>query len=141
MLARLNTLLLGCTGVQPAIVQQYADFLNLHIHPRLPLRGSIGAADITLLAHIGLAFIGEGEVELAGRPMPALTALEQAGWRRSFLVPRMDWQLSAQMRYPQELQRWHSMNVQSCWSLQISSIPFRWKRFVAMSARSIRQFS
>ncbi|WP_051237127.1 HAL/PAL/TAL family ammonia-lyase [Paenibacillus pinihumi] len=88
MLARLNTLLLGCTGVQPAIVQQYADFLNLHIHPRLPLRGSIGAADITLLAHIGLAFIGEGEVELAGRPMPALTALEQAGLAPLVLGPK-----------------------------------------------------
>ncbi|WP_336787224.1 HAL/PAL/TAL family ammonia-lyase [Paenibacillus sp. MMO-177] len=79
MLARLNGLLLGHTGVQPLIAQRYAEFLNLGIHPVLPLRGSVGASDITVISHIGLALIGEGEVHVHGVRMPASAALAQAG--------------------------------------------------------------
>ncbi len=41
-------------------------------------RGSMGEADITLLAYIGLAMIGEGEVIFAGRRMAAHQALQEA---------------------------------------------------------------
>jgi histidine ammonia-lyase len=39
----------------------------------------VGEADITLMAHIGLAMMGEGEVIYAGRRMPASEALSEAG--------------------------------------------------------------
>ena len=44
-----------------------------------PARGSIGEADIDILAHVGLAMMGEGEVIYQGRRMPARDALQQAG--------------------------------------------------------------
>ena len=79
MLARLNTMLYGATGAQPAVVRTYIDFLNRRIHPVLPARGSIGEADIDILAHVGLAMMGEGEVIYQGRRMPARDALQLAG--------------------------------------------------------------
>ena len=79
MMARLNAMLFGATGVQPAVVQMYVEFLNRRIHPVLPSRGSIGEADINILAHVGLAMMGEGEVHYRGRRLMAREALQQAG--------------------------------------------------------------
>lgn len=79
LLARLNTLLVGRTGASPELIKRYAEFLNAGIHPMLPSRGSVGAGDITLLSHLGLAFIGEGEVVYKGKQIPAEEALKQAG--------------------------------------------------------------
>lgn len=88
LLARLNTLLLGYTGIQPAIVTMYKDFLNHRIHPIIPERGSIGEGDITCLSHIGLAMIGEGEVYYQGIRMAAAEALEKAGLKSIQLGPK-----------------------------------------------------
>lgn len=88
LLARLNGLLAGCTGIQPAIADRYVEFLNLGISPVLPLRGSVGAADITNLPHIGLAMIGEGEVDAQGRRQPAAAALQEAGLAPLQLGPK-----------------------------------------------------
>ncbi len=79
MLARLNTMLYGAAGVQPAVAQLLLEFLNRRLHPVLPARGSIGEGDIDILAHVGLAMMGEGEVIFQGRRMPARDALRQAG--------------------------------------------------------------
>jgi histidine ammonia-lyase len=79
MLVRLNTMLFGKTGVQPEVVRMYVKFLNLGIHPILPARGSVGEGDITILPHIGLAMMGEGEVVFRGSRMKASKALEKAG--------------------------------------------------------------
>jgi histidine ammonia-lyase len=78
MLIRLNTMLVGHTGAQPRVAELYREFLNYRIHPVLPTRASVGEADITILAHIGLAMMGEGEVVYAGRRMPAAQALAEA---------------------------------------------------------------
>ncbi len=79
MLVRLNTMLLGQTGAQAGVAERYRDFLNFRIHPLLPSRGSVGEADITILAQVGLAMMGEGEVIYAGTRMPARQALDDAG--------------------------------------------------------------
>lgn len=79
LLARLNTLLVGRTGASPELIKRYAEFLNAGIHPLLPSRGSVGAGDITLLSHLGLAFIGEGEVVYNDKQISAKEALKQAG--------------------------------------------------------------
>ena len=71
---RLNCLLRGHTGIQPMIAQRYADFLNLGIHPVLPERGSVGEADISVLSHIGIAMIGEGDVIYKGTRMTSSEA-------------------------------------------------------------------
>jgi histidine ammonia-lyase len=79
MLIRLNTALFGGAGLRPAILRQYAEFLNRGITPVMFGEGSVGEADITILPQIGLAMMGEGEVHYKGRRMPAEQALREAG--------------------------------------------------------------
>lgn len=81
MAVRLNTAMIGHSGAQREVVEMYRDFLNRGIHPIVPSRGSLGEADITLLSHVGLAMMGEGDVRVEGRRMPAAQALRQAGLR------------------------------------------------------------
>ena len=57
---RLNMVLTGSPGLQPAYVQTYVDMLNKNVLPVVPSKGSIGQADITILGHTALAMIGEG---------------------------------------------------------------------------------
>ncbi|MFB8789678.1 MAG: aromatic amino acid ammonia-lyase [Potamolinea sp.] len=79
VVTRLNSILFGSTGVQPKVAQFYQDFLNNDIVPVIPSRGSVGQADITLITHIGLAMIGEGEVYYQDKKMPASQALKMTG--------------------------------------------------------------
>jgi histidine ammonia-lyase len=74
MLIRLNTALAGGTGMSPALVRQYADFLNQGLTPVVLGQGSVGQADITILPQIGLAMMGEGMVETGGKTLPAAQA-------------------------------------------------------------------
>ena len=53
--------------------------LNEGVHPVIPRSGSVGAADLCLMAHVGLAMIGEGEAEFSGVRMGAAQALSAAG--------------------------------------------------------------
>lgn len=79
LLVRLNCLLADGTGVSYELVERYRDFLNLHLHPVIPGRGSIGEADLVSLAHVGLAVMGEGEATLRGERMSAAEALARTG--------------------------------------------------------------
>jgi histidine ammonia-lyase len=79
MVTRLNSILFGATGAQPHVAELYRDFINNDIIPVMPSRGSVGEADITLITHIGLAMIGEGDVYFKGQKMPASRALEEVG--------------------------------------------------------------
>lgn len=78
MAVRLNGLLSGGAGVQPRVVELYAAFLNEGMTPVVPGGGSVGQADITVAAHIGLAMMGEGEAYYDGARMPAAEALAAA---------------------------------------------------------------
>ncbi len=78
LVVRLNALLKGVSGIQPDAIRLFVAFLNQKIHPVMPCRGSIGEADIGILAHIALAMIGEGDVTVRGVRMPAKDALLQA---------------------------------------------------------------
>jgi len=88
MLVRLNTLLCGHTGIQPAVAHHYAVMLNEGISPVMYERGSVGEADIGLLSHIGLAMIGEGEVNYKGERMSSLAAHKKAGVELVTLGPK-----------------------------------------------------
>src|SRR5690606_1536799 len=79
MLVRLNTALFGGTGMSPALVRQYVAFLNHGLTPVVLGQGSVGEADIGILPQIGLAMMGEGQIELGGKLMTAADALRQAG--------------------------------------------------------------
>lgn len=88
MLCRLNGMLVGVSGVDPKLPQMLCDMLNNGIHPQLPLRGSVGLADLGNMAYIGLAMIGEGRVEYQGKIIPAATALKEAGLSPVQLGPK-----------------------------------------------------
>ena len=61
------------------MAQLLAGMLNEGVHPVIPRSGSVGAADLCLMAHVGLAMIGEGEAEFSGVRMGSAQALSAAG--------------------------------------------------------------
>ena len=84
MLLRACTLSLGHSGTRVEVAQRLCDLLNLRIHPCVPAKGSVGASgDLAPLAHLTLALIGEGEVQVGWpgplRTEPAEQALRAAG--------------------------------------------------------------
>src|SRR3984957_338070 len=76
---RCNGICAGGSGASPAVAQLLAGMLNEGVHPVIPRSGSVGAADLCLMAHVGLAMIGEGEAEFSGVRMGAAQALSAAG--------------------------------------------------------------
>ena len=67
MLARLNTLSLGGSGVHPSVIKLMAELLNKNIVPLIYEHGGVGASgDLVQLAHLALVLIGEGEVIYKG---------------------------------------------------------------------------
>lgn len=80
LLLRAQSLAHGASGVRPVVVERLVAMLNADIHPVIPSQGSVGASgDLAPLAHMALALIGEGQVEVGGRIVPAAEALAQAG--------------------------------------------------------------
>ncbi len=78
MLLRANCLISGYSGVNPYAVELILDFLNHHITPIVPEKGSVGASgDLAPLSHIALALIGEGEVEFQGKIVSSKFAIDQ----------------------------------------------------------------
>ena len=63
MLARLNSLMQGYSGIHPTAVDLLAHLLNEGISACIFERGGVGASgDLVQLAHLALNLIGEGEV-------------------------------------------------------------------------------
>ncbi len=80
MLARLNTLMMGYSGIHRDAVELLAGMINAGICPKIFEHGSVGASgDLVQLAHVALAMIGEGEVDYKGKTVPAAEALKKAG--------------------------------------------------------------
>ena len=78
MVARLNGMARGGSGIQGAAFDLLLGMLNTDIHPIVPSRGSIGMSDLAPLAHLALPLIGLGEVEFDGRRMPSNEALSRS---------------------------------------------------------------
>jgi len=77
MLARLNTLSLGHSGVDVAVVKLMAELLNRDIMPLIYQHGGVGASgDLVQLAHLALVLIGEGEVFYEGKRLPTETVFK-----------------------------------------------------------------
>ena len=67
MLARLNTLALGKSGVHPSVIETMTSLINKNITPFIYEHGGVGASgDLVQLAHLALVLIGEGEVFFEG---------------------------------------------------------------------------
>ncbi|MBL0375444.1 histidine ammonia-lyase [Rhizobium sp. KVB221] len=79
MAVRIACMSRGGTGVSSGVFHGLVAALNAGVHPVIPSWGSIGAADLAPLAHMGMALLGHGEVEYGGEILPASVALERTG--------------------------------------------------------------
>lgn len=67
MVARLNSLIQGYSGVHTDIVELLKELINKNVTPCVFDHGGVGASgDLVQLAHLGLVLIGEGEVIYEG---------------------------------------------------------------------------
>ena len=77
MLARLNTLCLGNSGVHVSVIQLMTELINRDITPLIFEHGGVGASgDLVQLAHLALVLIGEGEVFYKGELKPTKEVFE-----------------------------------------------------------------
>ena len=78
MLARLNTLCLGYSGVHPSVIELMIELINRDIIPLIYTHGGVGASgDLVQLAHLALVLIGEGEVYYKGELLPTKEVFEK----------------------------------------------------------------
>lgn len=78
MLLRANALAKGYSGVRPEVVGMLIKMLNSGVVPSVPRQGSVGASgDLVMLAHLGLAMIGEGEADAGKGFEPSAVALRR----------------------------------------------------------------
>ncbi|WP_175729294.1 HAL/PAL/TAL family ammonia-lyase [Burkholderia ambifaria] len=67
IVARLNSLAFGYSGVRFTLLERLADLVNHRILPRIPSEGSVGASgDLTPLSYVAAALVGERTVSFAG---------------------------------------------------------------------------
>jgi histidine ammonia-lyase len=89
MLLRANCLISGYSGVEPSTVELLLEFLNEHITPVVPEKGSVGASgDLAPLSHIALALIGEGDVEFEGKIVNSKFAINHIQKTPAVLGPK-----------------------------------------------------
>lgn len=80
MALRANALARGHSGCRSEVVEGLLELLAKRVHPVVPEAGSVGASgDLAPLAHIALALIGEGSVEMDGAFVSAAEALRSRG--------------------------------------------------------------
>ncbi|MBW4021785.1 MAG: histidine ammonia-lyase [Proteobacteria bacterium] len=89
MVLKLTSLAQGASGIAPATVALLQAMITHDLVPVVPGQGSVGASgDLAPLAHMTATMIGVGEILLRGKPMPAETALAQAGLSPVVLGPK-----------------------------------------------------
>lgn len=80
MLARLNTLSLGNSGVHQSVIYLLQELINRDITPLIFEHGGVGASgDLVQLAHLALVLIGEGEVFYKGERKATKEVFETEG--------------------------------------------------------------
>ena len=78
MAVRLNTLAKGFSGVSLPLIKHLQTYINHRIIPVVPEHGAVGTSgDLTQLAHIALALIGEGGVYYKGKRQVASAVLRR----------------------------------------------------------------
>ncbi len=86
ILIRINSLIKGCSGVRPVVVERLHDLLKHDIIPMVPLRGSISASgDLSPLSYIGGAVQGKSTIRILSNEQQDLYA-DQA-FRKAGLLP------------------------------------------------------
>ncbi len=77
---KIGSLARGYSGIRASVIDTMIAMYNVGIMPCIPAKGSVGASgDLAPLSHMTLALLGEGDVRVDGKIIPARHALEQAG--------------------------------------------------------------
>lgn len=77
---RINTLMMGHSGIRPQVLEALVAMLNAGIVPVVPRKGSVGASgDLAPLSHLAIVLLGGGEAYFGGERLPGVVALERAG--------------------------------------------------------------
>lgn len=78
MVARLNSVMQGHSGVHTDVAGLLQQLINQNILPCIYEHGGVGASgDLVQLAHLGLVLIGEGEVWVNGKLRPTAEVFQQ----------------------------------------------------------------
>jgi histidine ammonia-lyase len=86
---KIASLARGYSGVRRELVDALVSLYNADVLPRVPAKGSVGASgDLAPLAHLSAVLLGVGEVECAGKTMPADEGLKRAGLGRITLAAK-----------------------------------------------------
>ncbi len=88
MATRANQIGAGGAGVSSELLNTLVGALNAGLSPFTRELGSLGTGDLTNLADIGLALLGEGQVWRGDELVDASTALADAGLAPAHLGPR-----------------------------------------------------
>ncbi|MCW3064773.1 MAG: histidine ammonia-lyase, partial [Solirubrobacterales bacterium] len=88
MVTRANQLGAGGAGVTAELLDGLVGALNAGLAPMTRELGSLGTGDLTALADIALALLGEGRVQLGNEVLDAGEALRAAGLSPARLGPR-----------------------------------------------------
>lgn len=80
LLARINVLAKGYSGVRPVLFNTMVEMLNKGVNPIFYEKGSLGCSgDLAPLAQMGLVIIGEGKAYYKGKRLPGAKAMQKAG--------------------------------------------------------------
>ena len=80
MVMKVASLSQGVSGVRRVVVDSLLGLINNQITPNIPAKGSVGASgDLSPLSHMTLAMMGEGDVFVNDKIVPASEALAQHG--------------------------------------------------------------
>jgi histidine ammonia-lyase len=89
LLVRMASLAQGYSGVRIEVLQQLSRYLEVGILPLIPEEGSVGASgDLTPLAYVAAAVMGEGQVRFRGKVFTTARALKSVGLKPLDLRPK-----------------------------------------------------
>jgi histidine ammonia-lyase len=89
LVARLNSLAQGFSGVRYALLEAIERLVNHRVLPCIPQEGSVGASgDLTPLSYVAAVLTGERDVVYRGARRPAAEALAELGIQPLALAPK-----------------------------------------------------
>src|SRR5207237_5475526 len=79
LFARICGMAVGGSGISLDVLEAMLAMLNAGVHPVVPSKGSIGAADLAPLSHLALPLLGDGRAEFQGTVLRGAEQLARDG--------------------------------------------------------------
>lgn len=89
LVLKINALAQGASGIRLETLNALITLLNEQVYPCIPEKGSVGASgDLAPLSHLVAPLLGEGEVRIGGKILPAEQGLRHAKLEILSLAPK-----------------------------------------------------